>query len=134
MRRGRTLALLSLVAGCGQSPVRAQTAESVPVDGAGAWAYGPGAPAFRDSILVAARAALAAGRPWRATQLLAPVVREPARRTPAAVLLAAEAAAAWEGWENATRLLAAELWLDSAFGGRGRVLLTQAALARAPRT
>jgi len=130
----RACALLPLVVACGQSPVRAQTAESAPLDGVAAWADAPGAPAFRDSTLIAARAALAAGRPWRATQLLAPVVREPARRTPAAVLLAAEAAAAWEGWDSATRLLSAEPWLDSAFGGRGRVLLARAALARSPRT
>src|SRR5689334_12004338 len=47
----------------------------------------------QDDVLRSARAAIDSGHPWRATQLLAPVLRTPAKRTPAALLLAARAAA-----------------------------------------
>lgn len=76
----------------------------------------------------AARRALAEGRPWRASELLQPALRDSARRTPAVVLLAAQAAAAWEGWDEAHRLLASEPWLDSLRRGAGRALLARASL------
>src|SRR5690348_10042147 len=47
----------------------------------------------RDTTLTAAERALDEGHAWRATRLLVPVLQDPARRTPAAVLLAARAAA-----------------------------------------
>lgn len=72
--------------------------------------------------------ALAAGRPWRATELLTPILRDPSRRTPEALLLAARAAAAWHGWSEVERLLQGERWLDSAFDGRARALLARALL------
>ena len=64
-----------------------------------------------DTTLTAAQRALQAGHPWRATRLLAPLLRDPARRTPAAVLLAARAAAGWEGWSEVDRLLRGQPWL-----------------------
>lgn len=87
-------------------------------------------PAAADPPLDSARAALAAGLPWRATRMLAPVLADSTTRRPAAVLLAAEAAAAWEGWGEVERLLADAAWLDSLASGRGHALLAEAALAR----
>src|SRR5690606_37514235 len=58
-----------------------------------------------DSLLDAARAALARGQAWRATWMLAPVVSSPERRTPEAVLLSATAASLWSGWDEVHRLL-----------------------------
>src|SRR6185437_16834964 len=52
----------------------------------------------RDTTLAAAERALNEGHAWRATRLLVPVLQDRSRRTPAAVLLAARAAAGWEGW------------------------------------
>ena len=83
-----------------------------------------------DSTLVAAERLLQNGHPWQATRLLAPVLRTPERRTAAAVLLAARAAAGWEGWAEVQRLLASEPWLDTEFGGAGRELLARSALER----
>ena len=121
---------LLLASSCEPAPVPAQGAgpvvasEGAPVPGGGGAA---------DTSHAAARRALADGRPWAATQLLAPVVRQPARRTPEAVLLAGEAAAGWNGWTEVDRLLAGERWLDTLFAGRGRELLARSALARSPR-
>ena len=82
-------------------------------------------------VLADAAAALAEGRPWRATLLLEPIVRDSAQRTPAAVLLAARAAAGWEGWRRVEQLLGGDpAWLDSLDGGLGRELLARAALDR----
>ncbi|HET7564374.1 MAG TPA: transglycosylase SLT domain-containing protein [Gemmatimonadaceae bacterium] len=87
-------------------------------------------PHSEDSLVVTARKALDEGRPWRATNLLAPALADSSRRTPHLVLLAATAASQWEGWDQVNRLLASEPWLDTLFGGRGRALLARAALAR----
>lgn len=81
-----------------------------------------------DSVLGEARDALNRGRPWQASRLIAPVVSDSATRTPAAVFLAATAASRWGGWREVTRLLSVQPWLDSLFGGRGRLLLARAAL------
>lgn len=86
-----------------------------------------------DTTVRAATRALEQGRPWEATKLLAPVLRNPARRSSAAVLRAAEAASAWEGWNEVLALLQNESWLGAQFGGHGYVLLTRAALAVTPR-
>jgi soluble lytic murein transglycosylase len=83
-----------------------------------------------DSLLDAARAALARGQAWRATWMLAPLVASSERRTPEAVLLSATAASQWSGWDEVHRLLAPAAWLDAEFGGRGRALLARAALER----
>ena len=83
-----------------------------------------------DPIVRSAAAALAAGRPWRATELLDSAFRDSSARTAEAVLLAATAAAAWGGWGRVDRELSAAPWVDSLFDGRGRELLARAALAR----
>ena len=83
-----------------------------------------------DTILSAAERALDAGHAWRATRLLTPVLRDPARRTPAAVLLAARAAAGWDGWSEVDRLLKGQPWLATQFAGAGYELLTRSALER----
>lgn len=70
------------------------------------------------------------GHPWRASQLLAPVLRDPRKRTPAAVLISARAAAGWGGWMEVDKLLATEPWIDSQFDGEARELLTRSALER----
>ena len=85
-------------------------------------------PLAAQSSLAAADSALAANQPWRATLLLNPILASPATRTPTAVLLAARAAAAWEGWPTVRRLLEGERWLDAEFDRLGRRLLTEADL------
>ncbi|HEY2378370.1 MAG TPA: transglycosylase SLT domain-containing protein [Gemmatimonadaceae bacterium] len=83
-----------------------------------------------DTALTAAQHALDAGHAWRATRLLAPVLRDPARRTPAALMLAARAAAGWEGWTEVDRLLKGQPWLGTQFAGAGYDLLARSALER----
>ncbi|HEX5072103.1 MAG TPA: transglycosylase SLT domain-containing protein [Gemmatimonadaceae bacterium] len=80
-----------------------------------------------DSVVAAAEASLRGGRPWRATQMLAPVLGNASSRTPRAVIVAARAAAAWQGWDEVVRLLLGEPWLD-AFAGEGDALLARAVL------
>jgi soluble lytic murein transglycosylase len=87
-------------------------------------------PAAGDSVLISAAAALQNGQPWRAAQILEPVLRDSTQRTPERVLLAARAAAAWGGWSEVDRRLGREPWLDSKFDGLGRELLARAATAR----
>ena len=82
----------------------------------------------RDPALRAAQAAVDSDHPWLATQRLAPVLEGP--RTPAAVLVAARAAAGWGGWTEVDRLLSGEPWVDAQFGGEARELLARAALER----
>ncbi|HKW47715.1 MAG TPA: hypothetical protein VJN70_09720, partial [Gemmatimonadaceae bacterium] len=81
-----------------------------------------------DTTLAAAQRALDAGHAWRATRLLAPVLRDAARRTPAAVMLAARAAAGWEGWNEVDRLLRGQPWVATEFAGAGYELLARSAL------
>jgi len=92
----------------------------------------PAAPRARgvadSSIVRAAREALAANRPWQASRLLAPLLRDSATRTPEAELLAASAAAAWGGWTETDRILRDASWLDHDFAGAGRELLARANL------
>ena len=83
-----------------------------------------------DTLLESARGALGRGRPWQASRLIAPVVRDSTLRTPSAVILAATAASRWGGWPEVGRLLEGEAWLDSLFEGRGRILLARSALER----
>ena len=82
-----------------------------------------------DPVLRAADSVVKGGHPWRATVMLAPLLRDPQRRTPATVLLAARAAAGWNGWSEVDRLLSTETWLDD-FGGDGHELLARSALER----
>jgi soluble lytic murein transglycosylase len=81
-----------------------------------------------DTTVVTACDALAQGRAWRATRALAPVLSDPARRTPDVVLLAATAAGEWRGWDEVDSLLTGQPWLDTLQAGRGRVLLARSAL------
>src|SRR6185436_2637381 len=74
--------------------------------------------------------AIDAGHPWLATVALAPIVRDAGRRTPTATLLAARAAAGWDGWTEVERLLKGQSWLDASFDGEGHELLARAAFAR----
>ncbi|HKN65082.1 MAG TPA: hypothetical protein VJW73_02340, partial [Gemmatimonadaceae bacterium] len=83
-----------------------------------------------DTALVAAERALASGHAWQATRLLAPVLRDPARRTPAALLLGARAAAGWDGWSEVDKLLRGQPWLGTQFDGAGYELLARSALER----
>lgn len=90
-----------------------------------------GVPSARrdDAVLDAAKQALSQGRPWRASRLLAPALRDSGGRTPERLLVAARAANAWGGASEVRRLLAGEPWLDRMFDREGRALLAQAALA-----
>jgi soluble lytic murein transglycosylase len=85
-------------------------------------------PRRADSLVADAATALENGRPWQASRLIAVVLSDPARRTPDALMLAATAASRWGGWPEVTRLLAGQGWVDSAYEGRGRLLLARAAL------
>lgn len=82
------------------------------------------------SSLASADSALAAGEPWRATHIIAPLLAAPRTRTPDAVMLAARAAAAWEGWPTVQKLLEHEPWLDTRFDRLGRRLMAEADLAQ----
>jgi soluble lytic murein transglycosylase len=114
-----------------QLPLLLQLAAApAPVDFLPGMAYGYGAPPAADSVLETAREALDRGRPWQASLLVAPVVGDSTQRTPSAVFLAATAASRWGGWPEVGRLLEGEIWLDSLFEGRGRVLLARSALER----
>jgi soluble lytic murein transglycosylase len=84
----------------------------------------------QSDVLKDAQALIDRGHPWRATQLLAPILRDPQKRTPAALIVAARAAAGWGGSADVDKLLASESWIDSEFGGEPRELLTRAALER----
>jgi soluble lytic murein transglycosylase len=81
-----------------------------------------------DSMLLDVRGALARGRPWQASRLVAPVLADSSKRSPAAVFLAASAASQWGGWPEVGRLLQGEAWLDTLFAGRGLMLLARSAL------
>ena len=83
-----------------------------------------------DSALAQANEALSRGRPWQATRLIAPWLRDSSTRTPAVVFLAARAASEWRGWSEVLQLLSSESWVDTLYGGSARVLLTRAALER----
>ena len=81
-----------------------------------------------DTALLDVRGALARGRPWQASRLVAPALADSSRRTATAVYLAAAAASGWNGWPEVGRLLDGEQWLDTLFNGRGRLLLARSAL------
>ncbi len=117
MRR-LSFVVLALVLGCNQPAAREMSEGTLEL------------PAVGDSVLISAATALQNGQPWRAAQILEPVLRDSSQRTPERVLLAARAAAAWGGWTRVERLLEREPWLDSRFDGLGRELLARAATAR----
>ncbi len=82
-----------------------------------------------DPDVRAAANALRAGQAWRATRLVMPALRNAGRRTPEAVLVAARAAASWQGWSEVRRLLQGATWVDTEYAGEGRELLARAAMA-----
>lgn len=82
------------------------------------------------SDLEAAEAAIEHGHPWKATQTLAKSLTDSAKRTPAALLVSARAAAGWGGWAQVDSLLSKQAWVDAQFRGEGRELLTRSALER----
>lgn len=84
----------------------------------------------QDDLLKRAQAAIDSGHPWRATQVLAPALRSPGKRTPATLIVAARAAAGWDGWTEVDKLLANQSWVDGQYGGEGRELLARSALER----
>ncbi len=89
------------------------------------------APATGRSVLLGdAEQAIAEGRPFAATRLLAAALNTPTGRDPALILLGARAAAGWEGWGTVVRLLAQQSWLDEVAGGEGRALLARARVER----
>jgi soluble lytic murein transglycosylase len=83
-----------------------------------------------DPLAARADSLVQAGRPWRATALLAPRLGAPASASPELRLAGARAAAAWDGWTEVDRLLRGAPWLDSQFGGEGRELLVRGLLER----
>ena len=83
-----------------------------------------------DPIAARADSLVRAGRPWRATALLAPKLAAPQSAAPELRLAGARAAAAWDGWTEVDRLLRGAPWLDQQFGGEGRELLARSDLER----
>jgi len=83
-----------------------------------------------DSLARRADSLVRAGRPWRATVLLAASLAAPASASPDLRLAGARAAEAWEGWSEVDRLLRGADWLDREFGGEGRELLARSELER----
>jgi soluble lytic murein transglycosylase len=84
----------------------------------------------REPAVRQAASAVAAGRAWRAAEILDSAYHDPETRTPEVVLLMGTAAAKWGGWSRVERELAGVPWLDSLHDGAGWELLTRAALAR----
>ena len=83
-----------------------------------------------DSLRLEAERALADRRPWKATRTITPLLALPVTRTPETLLLAARAAADWEGWATVIDLLIGQSWLDSRFEGDGRAILARAMVER----
>lgn len=89
------------------------------------------APLAAQPAVEAATRALAGNRPWQATLLLRPVLADQTRTSADVILLAARAAAAWQGWSEVDRLLAGTAgWDDPERAAEARDLLARAALAR----
>lgn len=85
-----------------------------------------------DSVALRAEQAMLEGRPWQASRLVTPLTR--GNPSPAVAILAARAAAGWQGWNAVIRLLHGETWLDRVDNGAGRALLGQAYLERGSAT
>jgi soluble lytic murein transglycosylase len=69
---------------------------------------------------------LDAGRPWAAWKSLRGYVKDPAEAPEQVVVLAARAAAGWDGWSQVRRLLQGREWLAKRVGGEGLYLLARA--------
>jgi soluble lytic murein transglycosylase len=127
----RVLLLAALVTACSSGHDASASGEVQSPASTGAALDGDLAKAIAQSdAATAAQKAIDQGHPWSATQLIAPVLKDQARRTPASLIVAARAAAGWDGWPEVDKLLARESWLDAQFEGEGRELLTRSALER----
>lgn len=84
-----------------------------------------------DPLAVQADSLVRAGRPWRATALLASRLVTPQSASAELRLAGARAAAGWDGWTEVERVLQGAPWLDAQFGGEGRELLARSDLERA---
>jgi len=127
MRTHLTVIALSLAssAACAQTPDRA----GHPDDGQGVdLSRGAQATVAADSFAARADSLIRAGRPWRATLLLAPSLKAPSSTSPSVRLVGARAAAGWSGWSEVERILRDAPWLDAQLDGEGRELLVRAAL------
>ena len=126
MRRTQALAVaLAAAAACAESESRPTDSRVEPGIAA------PVAPPLAgDPLAARADSLVRAGRPWRATALLASGLRTPASASPELRLAGARAARGWQGWDEVERLLRDAPWLDSQFGGEGRELLARSALER----
>lgn len=118
------LLVLGLVA-CGHDSPRASRDSNGDVDIAR-----PPAVLQGDPLAAQADSLVRAGRPWRATTLLAPRLAAPQAASAELRLAGARAAAGWDGWTEVDRVLRGAPWLDSQFGGEGRELLARGALER----
>src|SRR5258708_5757775 len=81
-----------------------------------------------DSIVQRADSLIRAGRPWRATLVLTPLLVPPNTASPEARLVGARAAPPWDGWSEVQRLLLGAPWLDRQFGSEGRELVARSLL------
>ncbi len=116
LRAAAALLAAAVVATAG--PARAQSASPPPPGLAG------------PDPLSEAEQSILAGRPLAATRILTPLLAKPAGKEPAVVLLAARAAAGWEGWGTVAQLLGSQPWLDDLAEGEGRALLARARVER----
>jgi soluble lytic murein transglycosylase len=130
MRRAMVCAGLCVAMGAVPGCGRAHDARAARSDEGTVTLSGGRVPLTGDSLAARADSLVRAGRPWRATVLLAPQLRVPASASPELRLAGARAAAGWEGWFEVERLLRDAPWLDAQFGGEGRELLARGALSR----
>jgi soluble lytic murein transglycosylase len=127
----RLLFYFALVSAACSSGRESAASGEVQDTGAGAAAQADPARALaQGGSIASAQKAIDDGHPWRATQIIAPVIGDKARRTPTALIVAARAAAGWDGWSEVEKLLAKEPWIDQQFDGEARELLTRSALER----
>lgn len=113
------------LAACGHDSPSASRDSNGDVDIAGMSAVIQG-----DALAAQADSLVRAGRPWRATTLLAARLAAPEAASAEMRLAGARAAAGWDGWTEVDRVLRGAPWLDTQFGGEGRELLARSALER----
>lgn len=77
--------------------------------------------------LADAEAALGAGQPWLASQLLNPTLSVSTRDS-RSLIVGAQAAAGWRGWATVRSLLLGAPWLDTLYDRLGHRLLAEASL------
>lgn len=84
-------------------------------------------PLIAQTPVAQADSLIRSGAPWRASELLTPYLDSAA--TPDVVMVAARAAAGWEGWAQVRRLLSSADWIASRYDRLGARLLAEADLA-----